>query len=196
MSVRNVFVPIMGWRENTARVTGIERLWREARALSGPSTWVLAPLVWHASPRDLAALIVRNADPSARIVIVGHSWGIGWGAVRLAWELAGWDRDVAEIVSADGVYRSRLLPWWLPLNPISVGRVLRPRIPVPSNVWSVQAFVQRRSVPYGHGFRAFPGTAVRVRVVDAPHCQVDDLPEFREAALAALRGGSDRTPGS
>jgi len=76
--------------------------------------------------------IARNAHPSARIVIVGHSWGIGRGAMRLATSLGRFGMDVSDIVSADGVYRSPLLPGWLPLNPLSLGwRLLRPRIPVP-----------------------------------------------------------------
>ncbi len=182
--LHHFFVPIMGFSKSTRRVTGIERLWRAVRETSGPDAWIIHPQRWNLDSRDLAALIARNAHPSARIVIVGHSWGIGWGAMRLARALGRFGMEITDIVSADGVYRSPLLPGWLPLNPLSLGwRLLRPRIPVPHNVRRIHAFVQHLSLPRGHGFRVGTGTTVTVRLVDAPHGRVDELEAFREAAV-------------
>lgn len=193
MNARRVFVPIMGFTERTRRVTGIERIWHRVRETSGPDAWIIHPKRWNLDARDLAGLIARNAAQSARIVIVGHSWGIGWGAMRLARALGRFGMEISDIVSADGVYRSPILPAWLPLNFLSLGRLLRPRIRVPANVRRIHAFVQRRSIPSGHGFRAGAGTTVTVRLVDAPHGRVDDLDSFREVAVGVLGLGPPPT---
>ena len=192
MNALHVFVPIMGFSESTRRVTGIEKIWRAVRETSGPDAWIIHPQRWNLNARDLAALIARNAHPSARIVIVGHSWGIGWGAMRLAESLGRLGMEISDILSADGVYRSPLLPGWLPLNILSLGRLLRPRIRVPSNVRWIHAFVQRRAVPAGHGFTAAQGTSVIVQVVDVPHARVDDLDLFMDAALGVWKRQSIR----
>ena len=154
MNARRVFIPIMGFTERTRRVTGIERIWQAVGETSGPDAWIIHPQRWNLAVADLAALIARNTDQRARIVIVGHSWGIGWGAMRLA---------------------------------KSLGRVLRPRIRVPSNVRRIHAFVQRRSIPSGHGFRTAEGTFVKVWVVDVPHGWVDELPAFRDVAVGVWK---------
>ncbi len=189
MRARRVFIPIMGFRESVRRITGIERIWHAVRPSAGPAVWVIHPQRWNLDHRDLAGLIARNADPSARIVIVGHSWGIGWGAMRLARALGRFGMEISDIVSADGIYRSPLLPAWLPLNPVSLGRMFRPRIRVPANVRRIHAFVQRRSIPSGSGFRVGPRTSVGVTVVDAPHGRVDELDSFRELALRVWAPG-------
>jgi hypothetical protein len=95
----------------------------------------------------------RNGEPP-RIMVVAYSWGVGFGAVRLLWELAHRGVSVEAVVFADGVYHlggvvahrlrlaqlmaylPRLIPWRWPAW-------CRPAIKLPRNVtgethWYVQ----------------------------------------------------------
>lgn len=184
MKAERVFVPIMGFTESTHRPTGIEIAWARARADVAPTSWVLPPQQWRADMGALASLIARHSLGRASIVIAGHSWGVGWGARKLAESLRLRDRIVEVVVSADGVYRDPWMPTWMPLNPLSVTQLIRPRIPLPDNVRRVVVFKQRTGPAHGHTFALSPGTTVEEHVVPGPHGSVDDSPEFIDRAVA------------
>ena len=189
MTASTVFVPIMGFTQDTSRVTGIEKIWRELRLRSSAETWVLPPQVWNADWKSLAHLIANNAFACVEIVVAAYSWGAGHGFVSLAKELAKYGLKVVCAYLADPVYKSR----WMLLSPLSlVNRgPMAPSIKIPRNVAEVVWTRQRRNKPQGHDLVASDSATTDIHeavVVDAPHAFMDDRQEFRNLVMEAING--------
>lgn len=209
-----VYVPIMGFTQDTSRVTGIEKIWRELRKHSSSKTWVFPPQVWNADWKSLAHLIANNASACVEIVVVAYSWGAGHGFVSLAKELAKYGLKVVCAYLADPVYRSpRLLMRWRSL--VNRGP-LAPTIHIPDNVKEVRWTRQSRNKPQGHDLQGLSpefvesvhfdlspgGDAPRTRrireqvgtlihdpvLVDCDHAWMDDRQEFRNMVLEHVNG--------
>ena len=184
-SIRRVFVPVMGFTQTTRGKTGMEALWCALRDLSSPQTWVLPPLPWSTDAEAMASLINRNVADDCEIFVMPYSWGTGQFFVDFAKALAARGRTIRHAVICDGVYRSRILPSWLPANPLSMTRL--PKLKIPANVREVTWFFQTNNRPAGHRPVAVdprrtlihPGTEMRF----LRHEQMDDAPEFHQAVL-------------
>ena len=185
MTASTVFVPIMGFTQDTSRVTGIEKIWRELRLRSSAETWVLPPQVWDADWVALANLIRNNARQDAEVVVVAYSWGAGHGFVTLAKELDKHGIGIRRAILADPVHRStRTLLRWRSL--VNRGP-LAPTIKIPRNVGSVFWTRQNRNKPQAHDLSG-AGMIFDPVVVDCDHDQMDDCDEFRNLVMEATDG--------
>lgn len=199
---RSWIIPITGFTESTRRPTGTEAVWGELLAFSSPSVRVATPLVWSADMEAFVRFVLRNSGPSKpRLMVTGYSWGAGVGAMRLAEACYPLGLTIEMMLLCDPVYRSRLLPDWLPFNPRSVATFWRPEIVVPRSVDKVVWMRQAVSVPSGHDLRAaFSGvTTIRPPVISlADHCSIDDTPEWRDMVLEAAQEfiGGDESEGA
>lgn len=193
--MHQVIIPILGFRQKSKRITGIERLWRELRGFSTPERCVYKPLLWDSDWKGEAALLQRNLAPDPLVIVIAYSWGAGWGCMKLA-EALGDLKDekgrpapinVWTAVLADPVYRRPWVPAFIPFNPTSMSRF--PRISVPANVRYVYWTRQRKNRPCGHTlYESGDNTWIWDCVeLDLPHEHMDDAPEFHAMALDAVR---------
>lgn len=176
---------ISGFTQTLGGATGTRRLWLELRELSSADCSVqIYP--WNTEWREVAAFVRGCSYPSVAINVYGYSWG-GNGAVQLAEALAEEGLVVDQLLLCDAVWRSNLLPSWLPANPLSL--LSAPKLKVPVNVRHVKWCYQRQDRPRGHvpvarGSSTFISEGVQV---DLPHAGMDDSVEWwgmvREAAF-------------
>jgi hypothetical protein len=146
----------------------------------------------------LARFMLRNSDGRCVVCVVAYSWGAGVGFIEFARHAEVLGITIVVAVLADPVYRSRLLPAWLPLNPRSVMLWSRPVIWVPASVRNVRWVRQTGTRPSGHDLRAEDETFTHVEtaiVSPLSHARIDEGRDFRTLALGAvdefssLRGG-------
>jgi len=177
----------MGFTENASRATGVEKLWADMRRYSSRGVVVLTPREWRDDMDALASFISRNSNCEAAVLVVAYSWGCGVGFRRFA--QAAWVLGFPVVCAclADPVYRSPILPSWLPLNPLSLTRV--PRLGVPASVRNVRWVRQSTDIPAGHDLYAEdPG----MTCIDPPlwcecgHRTIDDSPAFKRIVLEAV----------
>jgi len=175
----------MGFTESANSRTGIEKIWADLRCLASPRVTVLMPWEWHDDMRSLAAFINRNSPGSVpRIFCFAYSWGAGYAFPRLARECERLGLTIETACLCDPVYRSGLLPWWLPLNPLSLTR--RPQIGIPSSVERVHWVRQRLLPPCGHDI--FPEDPDFTEIAPAKellevHTRIDNHPMWRALVL-------------
>jgi hypothetical protein len=178
-------VPLMGFRESAARRTGMERLWAELRRYASPSCTVLSPWEWRDNMRSLAAFICRNSPGTPpRLFVFAYSWGGGYAFPRLAAECDRLGVVIETACLCDPVYRSRILPPWLPLNPLSLLRGRR--IVVPASVQAVFWVRQHLFPPCGHEVVPADPEATEVvqpKVLNVPHTRIDESPAWRQMVL-------------
>lgn len=174
----------MGFRESADRRTGMERLWSLLRAHASPSCTVLSPWEWKDNMRSLAEFIVRNSNAKPRILVVAYSWGGGYAFPRFARCCDQLGVIIETACLCDPVFRSRLLPPWLPMNPLSLLR--GPRIVVPGSVETVYWVRQKLFPPCGHDLVPADPEATEVlqpKILNVPHTRIDDSPAWRELVL-------------
>lgn len=175
-------IPIMGFRESVKAKTGIEKLWPDLRNLVSPDLCIVTPRNWDDDLEAFAYFVDRASNLPARVMIIAYSWGCGVGFLefaRTAWQL-GISIDCA--VLCDPVYRSRLLPKWIPFNPLSVSPILRPVIKIPASVQHVAWVRQNQDLPAGHDLVAEDPMVTRIEPahwVQAGHTHIDDSAEFQ-----------------
>lgn len=185
----NWIVPLMGFTESVSRRTGMESLWSELRLMASPSTTVLMPWEWRDDMRSLAEFIARNSIGRApRVMVVAYSWGAGYAFPRFARACGERGIEIDAACLCDPVYRSRWLPWWIPLNPMSLMRGAK--IGIPGNVRRVAWVRQEISVPSGHELVAENPEATEIlpaRLVLSSHEHIDESQAFRVLALAEAK---------
>lgn len=178
-------IPLMGFRESALQRTGMEQLWAELRKFASPECTVLSPWEWRDNMRSLAAFVSRNSPGTMpRLFVFAYSWGGGYAFPRLARECERLGLTIETACLCDPVYRSRLLPTWLPLNPMSLTRGRRIR--VPASVEVVYWVRQTLSLPAGHEVVPEDPTATDVvspTVVEATHTTIDSSRQWRELVL-------------
>jgi pimeloyl-ACP methyl ester carboxylesterase len=176
-------IPITGFRENPRHESGLERIWKNLRPLASASTVVVTPYEWNEDLGGLVNFILRNSPAGpTEVMVIAYSWGCGVGFVKFAREAACVGLRITVAVLCDPVYRSRLFPTWLPFNPLSVSRFLRPTITVPPSVERVEWVRQNLDIPQGHNLVAEDPARTKVglgRYVRSGHTRIDDSPEFR-----------------
>jgi hypothetical protein len=186
-------VPLMGFTESVSRRTGMERLWSELRVLASPKVTVLMPWEWHDDMRSLAAFINRNSPGSVpRIFVFAYSWGAGYAFPRLARECERLGLTIESACLCDPVYRSGWLPWWLPINPLSLTR--EPLIGIPSSVALVHWVRQQLTLPRGHDL--FPedpeSTEIAPEIIlQEAHSRIDSHPAWRAMVMAEAKAFSE-----
>lgn len=175
-------VPLMGFRESAYRRTGMERLWADLRQFASPSCTVLAPWEWRDNMRSLARFICRNSPGSLpSLFVFAYSWGAGYAFPRLARECEDLGIQIEVACLCDPVYRSGLLPPWLPLNPLSL--TCAPMIEIPSSVREVFWVRQNTTLPAGHEiFPADPDSTYVAPplVLVQTHTTIDDAHDWHE----------------
>lgn len=180
-SIDHWHILISGFRQDLSNATGFDKLL--LRMLDANVSGFISDHQWSDDWGGVAEAIKRRSTDLPTIKVYAYSWGAGWGFVQLAKHLRRRGFRVAHAVLADPVYRSRLLPTWLPLNPLSM--LSTPTINVPGNVNEVSWFYQRIDRPAGHRPVAKqPSTRINegVELVRA-HAFMDDAPEFHSKAL-------------
>jgi pimeloyl-ACP methyl ester carboxylesterase len=190
MTGKRWILPIMGFRESSRSVTGIEKAWRKIRLLASRDLTVITPYEWDENLSGLANFIFRNSDRPqlTEVMVIAYSWGCGVGFLRFANEAREIGLEIREAVLCDPVYRSRWLPTWLPVNPLSVTPIFRPKIVVPASVRRVEWVRQRMNIPQGHDLVAENPALTFIaagRYVQHTHTAIDDSVEFQ--ALAEQR---------
>lgn len=185
MTFDRVIITLMGFTQDWATPTGMEKSWLGLRDLSSRDTLIATPMPWDANVEALAALIDRNAAPGAEIYIQGYSWG-GMTAVLLAEELGRRGRCVAGLGLCDAVYRARsVLGWGRSLR----NRILSPMIRIPRNVRRVVWTRQTGGKPMGHQLKAEDPAATVIDdclVRPFPHTGMDDDAVFHQMFLGLL----------
>lgn len=183
--VRTIHVFAMGFTQTLGSNGGQIALWKKARAHSGQDHYILTPMRWRDDPEDVARFLWQLAP--ARIYAYAYSWGAGVFFVQLAEALHELGLDIDVAVLCDPVWRSRLLPAWLPLNPFSLLGV--GKIKVPPNVRAVHRLYQRENRPRGDELRIVDPdrtaflTDMELRV---PHAQMEDQPEYHDLVLGII----------
>lgn len=173
------------WQDRR-EVTGIEKLWLEARDQSGPGVCVQYR-EWDDDPDGMANLIWRNSPPDVTINDYDYSYGGGWGFTQFARALLRRGLRIATAVMCDPVYCPPLaIMRWRSL--VNRGP-LAPKIVIPRNVDRIVWFRQKQDKPQGHSIICEGPTKVLGPYwLDAGHSYMDEQKEFHDAALHVIRG--------
>lgn len=190
MAITHVTVIGMGFTQSARTTNGGIALWKKVRKLSSPSHLVLSPFTWKQDPYHVAGLIdnARGCEPSD-LTINGwfYSWGVGQFFKRLVPALAEKGMHMNHAHLCDGVRRTRIMPTWLPLNPLSLSH--RKGMKLPWDVNEVTWCYQRLDKPCGHKLiKTNPATILNdgIEIGDTPHQKMDDCVLFHDIFLANL----------
>lgn len=184
-------VLLMGFTERLAAPTGMEQIWREVRAEADQDTVIVTPFEWWEDTRGMIDFIRRNSDTPPELMVIAYSWGCGWAFTHLAEDAWRAGVPIRYAVLCDPVYRSRLMPSWLPFNPISISPVFRPPITIPPSVERVEWVRQRKDLRVrGHDLIEADRNKTVIgkgRYLEYNHTQIDESPEFRALATHWVR---------
>lgn len=186
--VENFFIVRSGFLQHKGSPgSGCTRIAGELSWLYGGHANRVELEAWNACPRQSAEYIYRlgRKGTPPNVCIFAYSWGAGYGFVRLARELGRLGIPVRCAVLSDPVYHG--LARWRALIPRTLFR--RISITVPANVEDVVWFRQQTNRPAGHDLR-YESPYTRRRdptVLDLPHTEMDNAPEFRCRCLAIAR---------
>lgn len=187
LNIIRINLCISGFTQDEKRLHGVFRLsekLHDAGYNNCESRVYLRP--WNSDWSALAEhfwLLGQLHNATILINIYAYSWGVGYGAVRLAEELDERGMRINCLVSSDGVYRHR----WFRL-PSMFGRVGRfsPTIELPANVDEVFCLHQDINRPQGHVINGDGIIHDSIRV-QATHQYMDDSDLFHDLSLAAAQ---------
>lgn len=169
--------------------SGCVRLFEDLNARFASRTVRVELEAWKDDPETTAAFVDRlssDLDPP-KIVLIGYSWGAGYGCVRLAKALRTRGLQVDAAVLCDPVYHSRVL-WWRALLARTLFRPVT--ITIPSNVAEVHWLRQHVDRPAGHDLVAQAPKRTTIhdpQVLDVGHLAIDDTREFHSLALRTVQ---------
>jgi pimeloyl-ACP methyl ester carboxylesterase len=204
-------VLISGALQHEGQSHGLARLFtRLEERLDRPGLF-LELLRWSHDWRHVARKIrlATRVGIEPHVIVVGYSYGGGWGAMQLARRLEDEGLAIDELYMVDAVYRS---PWWLLMwrsfmpphwprrRGYTRGAALRqwffrglwllgklcpplvPTIKIPRNVGFVNEIRQRENVPMGHKLvRESPKTMIlRTLPLCVRHEAMDDVRVLHE----------------
>jgi len=184
-------VVIGGFTQSLSERTGVERVWQHLRCRhEHPANGTRVDLLeWRADMTAYVRHCLRTGprDPARlEVIVIAYSWGVGRGAIQLAEALQAEGVNIRRLVSCDGVYFSRWLPWRAMIN-----RLFAPKIVIPSNVREVDSITQQTTRPRGHDLRAHVPDLTRItfhgHVRGVSHSDIDNSIEFLNLALEACR---------
>ena len=170
-------IPISGFTESNRLPIGMRRLWQdELRPRSSAKVFIHPPVRWKHDCRDLVGTLEEiNAS---RLIIIGYSWGVGYGATRLAKRALRAGIDVRLVLSCDGVYRPTWLPTWA--NFLAVNALTRARpIRFPGRVEAVAGVRQSGTLPAGHDILLRSQRVTLTKLEHETHSSIDDAPHWR-----------------
>lgn len=140
-------LPFSGFTETRYRDSGIEQLWRELLIpAASKDVIVYSPLSWREAVHPILAELRRAAVQD--VMLIGYSWGAGVGCMRFASASRDYGITITQACLCDPVYRSKLLPTAIPINPLSL--FCHPKIVIPTSVKRVDWVRQRSNIPKGH----------------------------------------------
>lgn len=187
VGLMRAILPFMGFTETGSRACGMEDLWFHVlRPLASGSVTIYHPQEWSKNVHGILAQMRRLGI--AEVMVIGYSWGGGAGAMNFARAARQYGIHIPVVCLCDPVYRSRFLPSWLPLNPLSMTRI--PRISVPMAVDQVWWVRQKMNRPAGHHLVAenpsittiHPGEFLEVR-----HEHIDEHPQWIDLVMRQSR---------
>lgn len=179
----DVYIFQMGFTQKLNKRPGMLRCWERQRQFAGRGRLICTPKEWNADWKAFGDFIAEYTHGGTRIYTCSYSWGAGWGFVRLAKRLQLCSRLIQHAILIDPVYRSTVLPSWLPLNPISMTKL--GKIHVPNNVREVTYFLQRQNRPAGRELSVDPEfTKVNgPTMIKTKHESMDDHLEVLDAVI-------------
>ncbi|MEM9315063.1 MAG: hypothetical protein AAGA95_10580 [Pseudomonadota bacterium] len=173
--MRLAIVYILGNAQGINLRAGLMRSWLRNRRHSGENVLVMKPMTWRADMKDESE-ILDAWEPDFTIGI-GYSWGFGVGMRDLT-RYAKTKIDIA--IAIDPVFRSRVFPKWLRLNPLSLTRYGEIRLR-PHSVGTLHLFRQFKAPPYGRDVRDDGyGRLIRHHELPCGHIEADDDPRVHE----------------
>lgn len=166
---------IPGFKQHYGSRTLLWHLWRSLEGQLNQPYQTVQVRLWDNDWRNEAKFVAMSSKGcptrDLKVIIVGYSWGAGWGAIQFAKRLAKHSIGVRKMCLIDPVYR-HWYPWgnW---------RAYFPDIPItiPSNVDSVTWWRQTAECLRGHKIRrSSPNTELCEAGVfeSVLHRQMDD----------------------
>lgn len=178
---------ITGFREGEEAFSGTEKLHGIIRERFGDVAQVFDLRPWDHDWKALAAMVSRQGI--REVIVIGYSWGGGFGAQVFARELEKHGIVVVLMGLCDAVFR----PLWLwkkfPANVLSIRSILpgSAKIEIAKNVMRVFGVYQTETVPKGHTWKIPPHTVKgRFRKLPYPHTTIDEAQEWHEMVVAEL----------
>jgi len=164
-----------------------------ATLYSGPSQRVELG-AWDNDPEDTADYIYRwsGGDSPPQVMLVGYSWGAGYGVVQLAKQLRERNIRVQHAVLCDPVKHSVAV--WRAMIPRTIFHHIQ--ITIPSNIESVYWLRQYEDKPAGHDLVAeSPYTKIHAPyILKCGHVEADNDPAFYEMCLNVARRFFEQEP--
>lgn len=169
---------ITGFNQFPRMPSGIDDLFFNVlRILASERVTVYHPQRWDFNVSVVLEQMRRHHI--TRVMLVAYSWGAGSGAIRFAKRAKRYGIEIDVACFCDPVYRSRLFPSWFPINPLSLTRL--PKIKVPSSIKLVYWVRQKVSRPAGHDLVAVSPFLTEIfppQILTAPHAQIDEHPQW------------------
>lgn len=174
--IKQICYIVPGFKQHFGSITLLWRLWRKLEADLNETGQTVQVRLWNNDWKQEADFIRLNAlyPPQLQVVLIGYSWGAGWGCIELAKHLEELKVFVDQMCLIDPVYRHPLLVLrWLAYFP-SVP------ITIPANVGTVTHWRQTRSRLQGHKLhcKSRVTKVYEAAVYDnVEHRRMDDIPE-------------------
>lgn len=174
----------MGFTQTFDRMNGQVALYLKALDATTRRNAVLAPFHWKADPREACGLLRQIVDKRTRIYGYFYSWGAGAFYRRLVKHMEDAGLSFEAIVLCDPVWRTTLLPGWIPINPTSLFPFYR--FVVPPNVRRVYVFRQQMNRPCGHVVTVEDPRTTRLiscTTLNVRHERMEDQPEYHAQVI-------------
>lgn len=185
--MKRAYLFIMGFTQHIGKPdVGIMRMWQHARQYSSPDVLVMTPLPWDSPWEHVAGFVNHLKIPE--LYVFAYSWGAGWGVPRLLEHL---DNPVKYVLAIDPVYRSRILPSWIPFNPLSLTGLFSVKYPA-NKAEEVKVFRQKTKRPFGRLVEGVKNTFV-YEPLFLPHDRMDDAPVVQQTAIEKINETEQRS---
>ena len=158
-----------GFTEERENLTGSHKLWRKMFENYKDDISCVLLLEWNDDPKSHAKLL--NTMGVTKALVYAYSWGAGFGLREFSKAFKG----QVQAVLCDPVFRSKF-PWmrWRALT-----KNWKPTIKYPKNVGVIRWFNQTINQPGAD----LVDTDCKVKTLPYKHSEIDDSPEYHEAAL-------------
>lgn len=167
--MKKAIIVFSGFTEERQKTTGSRKLWRNLMNRYRDDVDYIFLLEWNDDPKDYAEFL--NSLNVSEALVCAYSWGAGFGLREFAKGFLG----QVNAVLCDPVFRSKF-PWmrWRALT-----KNWKPTIQYTKNVNVVRWFNQTNNQPGADNVN----TDCKVQTLPYLHCEIDDSPEYHQAAL-------------
>ncbi len=202
--VKTWHIVISGYSQTEGGRHGCELLALGLRRHSDPQTFV-GLRAWNDDFEALASHIEFASAVSSggrggrpRIVVYAYSWGVGNGAVSLAWALQKRRIAIDELIACDPVYRSTFADPVPLLGHLArgIGVLRKGDITLPPNIIRARSLIQANNTPAGCRLVKHPhGSTVIEPAIDLTwrgyrHNDMDESREWFAAAMPEQHGAA------